>query len=88
MLGGLLFVLHQTGHNPFAAKVVIPQVYPGESLTVVDSRLRAVGLNTEWFSDDTTSVPFGAVTRIDPSSGSEVPPHTTVAIWHNTRLGA
>jgi beta-lactam-binding protein with PASTA domain len=63
--------------------VTVPSVQPGENLSVVDARLRAAGLRTEWVPDQSSQVPFGTVIRISPPSGTHVRTGSTVKIYDN-----
>jgi len=85
LAGGLAF-LNEEGLNPFAARVTVPSVQPGENLGAVDARLRDAGLRTQWIPEQSAQVPFGTVVRISPESGTHVPKGSTVKIYQNASL--
>ena len=54
----------------------IPDGLVGQSKDIVVSQLENFGFTTDVVKEDSDNVPEGSVTRLNPSSGSSVKPHT------------
>ena len=59
----------------------IPDGLVGQSKDIVVSQLENFGFTTDVVKEDSDNVPEGSVTRLNPSSGSSVKPHSSITVY-------
>lgn len=59
----------------------IPDGLIGQSKDIVVSQLENFGFTTDVVKEDSDNVPEGSVTRLNPSSGSSVKPHSSITVY-------
>lgn len=59
----------------------IPDGLIGQSKDIVVSQLENFGFTTDVVKEDSDNVPEGSVTRLNPSSGSPVKPHSSITVY-------
>lgn len=59
----------------------IPDGLVGHSKDIVVSQLENFGFTTDVVKEDSDNVPEGSVTRLNPSSGSSVKPHSSITVY-------
>ena len=59
----------------------IPDGLVGQSKDIVISQLENSGFTTDVVKEDSDNVPEGSVTRLNPSSGSSVKPHSSITVY-------
>ena len=59
----------------------IPDGLVGQSKDIVISQLENSGFTTDVVKEDSDNVPEGSVTRLNPTSGSSVKPHSSVTVY-------
>ena len=59
----------------------IPDGLVGQSKDIVISQLENFGFTTDVVKEDSDNVPEGSVTRLNPSSGSSVKPHSSITVY-------
>lgn len=59
----------------------IPDGLVGQSKDIVVSQLENFGFTADVVKEDSDNVPEGSVTRLNPSSGSSVKPHSSITVY-------